>query len=61
MRISTTIARGQFTPGIEHRESPRLLAGRRAEHPINHIEELLPWNVAAQLPRADETQSLAVC
>jgi hypothetical protein len=31
----------------------RYVLERIADHPINRIEELLPWNVAKQLPRCD--------
>jgi transposase len=41
--------------GIDPEGYLRNVLSRIADHPIKHIEELLPWNVAAslQLPQKD--------
>ncbi len=41
--------------GLDPKAFLRHVRSRIAEHPINRIEELLPWNVAANLSPANHT------
>lgn len=41
--------------GIDPESYPRYVLEHIAEHPINRVDELLPWNLAAQIKSAEQS------
>ena len=50
LRIHAHVTRSAKLNELDCKAYPRYVLERIAEHAINKIDDLLPWNVAAQLP-----------